>query len=170
MCRLECGNTLGCGNETHETDVGDAALLEHIDRVDRAAAGCQHGVNQDDNAVLNILGQLAVVFDRGVRLGVAVQTDVTDLGNGHEGEQTVHHAEACTQDRHDRQLLAGDALARHLLEGGLDLVVLNRQVARDLVAHQHRDLVEQFAEVLGTGLGLAHNRQLMRDQGMIEYM
>ena len=48
--------------------------------------------------------------------------------------------------------------------------ILQRQIARDLIAHQHSDLVEQLAEILGARLLVTHNGKLVGDQGMIDDM
>ena len=47
-------------------------------------------------------------------------------------------------------------------------ISLERQVARDLVAEQHADLVEQLAEALGRALLVAHQRQLVLHQRMVD--
>jgi hypothetical protein len=56
------------------------------------------------------------------------------------------------------------------LDGGLlqrrfDLDVLHRHVARDLVGHQHAELVEQAAEAVGAGLLVAHQESLCCTRG-----
>ena len=62
---------------------------------------------------------------------------------------------------------AVDHRRAHGLERRLDLDQLRRHVARDLVGHQHADLVEQAAEAVGAAVLLPHQRQLVLDQRVV---
>src|SRR5207244_11017617 len=53
----------------------------------------------------------------------------------------LDEAHAGTQDRREHELLAGEHRRPHGRHGRFDLDQLERQVARDLVAQQHADLV-----------------------------
>ena len=55
-------------------------------------------------------------------------------------------------------------------DGRLDLYILKRQVARDLVSHEHGDLFEKFAEVLRARFLLAHEREFVLNERMIDDM
>ena len=54
-------------------------------------------------------------------------------------------------------------------DGGLDLDLLKREVARGLVAHQHGDLGDELAELLDAGVLVAQDGQLVLDQRVVEY-
>ena len=61
--------------------------------------------------------------------------------------------------------ICGAVIVRHRR---LDLDVLERQVARDLVAEQHADLVQELAEALRRALLVAHQRQLVLHQRVVD--
>ena len=148
--------------------MGAAPLLDQGDGVAGGTAGGQHGIQHQQLAILAVGRQLAVVLHGLMGLRVAVQADVTHAGCGNQLGHGFHHAQASAQDRHDTQLLAGQLTGRALADGGLDLYLLGGQVAGHLVHHQHGDLVEQLAELLGAGILAAHDGQLVLDQGMVK--
>ena len=82
MGSLDSPDALGAADDVHHDDVLAAVLLQEVDGSHSGAAGSQHGVNHEGDAVLDILRKLAVVFHRLVGLGVTVQADVADLGGG----------------------------------------------------------------------------------------
>ena len=168
MILLHPGDALGRGDQVHQADVGAAPLLDQGDGVAGGTAGGQHGIQHQQLAVLAVGGQLAVVLHGLMGFGVAVQADVTNPCGGDQLGHGFHHAQARTQNRHDAQLLAGQLTGRALADGGLDLHLLGGQVAGHLVHHQHGDLVEQLAELLGAGILAAHDGQLVLDQGMVK--
>jgi hypothetical protein len=59
-------------------------------------------------------------------------------------------------------------LAGHGLQRGFDLDILHGHVARDLIGHQRCQLVEQAAKAVGAGLLLAHQRQLVLHQRVVD--
>ena len=79
---------------------------------------------------------------------VAVEAYVADFCHGNKGPQAVNHTQSGTQYRHDGEFQSGNLLGRHLAKRGLDLHVLERNVAGHLIAHQKGDLVQQLAEIL----------------------
>ena len=92
-----------------------------------------------------------------MRVGVAVESDVSDLGDRNETQKSVYHAESGAENRNYRELLAGYQKRGRLCDRSLDFDLFERQVARQFVAHQHRYFIEQLAEVLGAGLLVAHD-------------
>ena len=114
------------------------------------------GIEHQHLALAHVRRQLAVVFHRQVRLRIAVEADMADLGRGHEVGHAVHHAKARAQNGHDAQLFAGEHVGLARGDGGLDLDLLERQIARDLIGHQHADLLEELAKVLGATIFVAH--------------
>ena len=87
---------------------------------------------------------------------------------GHQVENAVDHAKARTQDGHDGEFLAGELFERGGSDGGLDLDVFHRQVAHGLVAVKKREFAHELAELVGAGVFVAQNRQLVLDERMID--
>ena len=146
-----------------------AALLNEIDGGIGAAAGSQHGIDNDQLTLFNIDGQLAVIFYGQVGLRIAVQADMADLCGGNDVQNAVHHAQTCAQDRYDAQLAAGDDLGLAFCNRRFDFNFLQRQVAGHFICHQHCDFVQQLAEILGAAIGSAHEGQLVLYERMIYY-
>lgn len=65
-----------------------------------------------------------------MRLRVAVQADVADLGDRHDGEEAVHHTQPRAQDGHDGQLFAQHLAPRCFADRRLNL---DRLVGRSRV-------------------------------------
>ncbi|KAF1858516.1 hypothetical protein Lal_00015033 [Lupinus albus] len=156
-------------DEGQEDDlvVRHAALLQHVDGVHGRVARRDHRIAQDERA-LGRVRQAHEVFDGQVRVRVAEHADVAHPRRRHQFQQPVAHAHAGAQDRHDGQLLARDDGGVDGHQRRVDRPRRQRQVARDLVAHQQRDLPQQFAERARGRAAVAHVRQLMLDQGMVE--
>ena len=159
---------MGGGDERHEVDLlaPDAASLEDLDGVGGGVARCDHRVD-DDVVAVGSVGQAHEVFD-GFVLGVAVDADVTDAGGGKQGEEAVGHAEAGAQDWNDDGILFDEHGRLGRADRGFDVLELRREVAGDFVAHQERDFMEQSAEVLRAGVFVAHQGELVLDEGMVD--
>ena len=170
MLLLHLRDALRRRHKAHQPDVGAAAVLQHLDRVAGAAARREHRIRQDDQALLDVLRKLAVIHHRLVGRLIAVQADVADLGHRHEGMQALDHAHARTQDGHDGELAAAHLLGRHLADRRLNIFVLKGKVPGHFIAHQQRDLLEQLAEILGTGLLVTHDGQLVLDHRVVDNM
>ena len=112
-------------------------------------------------------GQPHQILDRPMILG-AIHADMAHPRRRHQLQQPVRHADAGAQHRHDRELLAGDHRRVDLDERRGDAAGGHRQVAGDLVAHQQRDFAQQLAERARRGVPVAHVRQLVLDQRVIE--
>ena len=119
-------HTLRRADDAHELDVLYADFLEEGCRRRSAAAGGQHGIDDDNVALRDIGGHLEIVLHRLQRLGVAEQADVAYLDVRHHGDHAVHHAETGPEDRHDGELLACDAAAFCHGHGGLDVHLFER--------------------------------------------
>ena len=142
-------------------------LLDLGDGINGAAAGRQHRVQNQNIALCDILRQLAEVLHRLQGLLVAVQADEAHLCSGQQGQHTVQHTHAGAQDGHQSQLAACQHLGLCHGDGGLDLDLLHGQVTGGLVAQQGCDLADQITELLGTGLLVAQNAQLVLQQGVL---
>ena len=159
--------TLRGSNQTDELDVLGTALLDLADGVAGAAAGGQHRGEDKNLALVDVVGQLAVVLNGLQRLLVAVHADVADLSGGDQVQHAVHHAEAGAQDGDQSQLTAGQDLGAGQSHGGLDLDFLGGQVAGSLIAEQHRDLAHEVTELLGAGVAVTQQADFVLDQGMV---
>lgn len=126
------------------------------------------GVDDQADALVDILGHLAVILVRLVGDLVALHADVTHASGGHQVEDAVDHAKARTQDGHDGEFLAGKLFERGGSDGGLDLDVFHRQVAHGLVAVKKREFAHELAELVGAGVFVAQDRQLVLDERVID--
>ena len=142
-------------------------LLDLGDGVNGATAGSQHGVQHQHITLRDILRQFAEILHRLQGLLVAVQANKTDLGGGQQGEHTVQHTHTSAEDGHQSQLAACQHLGLCHGDGGLDLHLFQRQITGSLVAQQGGDLAYQITELLGTGLLVAQNAQLVLQQGVL---
>ena len=103
-------------------------------------------------------------------LGVTVQADMTDLGGGDHIHHGIHHAQTCTQNGDDCQLLTCQHPALGGGHRGLHLHLHGGQIPGGFVAHQARDFTNQLTELLDAGILVAQNCQLMLDQGMLQFV
>ena len=161
MCLVHARGTLGRRDETEEPDPRRAGTLERADGGDGAAASRQHRVEQQEVALGRVRRHLEIVVDRLERLVIAIETDVSHTRRRHELEDSLDHAEPRAQDGNERELLAAHALCGHVLERRVDADRLQRQVARRLVRHQHRDLVDELLEDLRRRPPVAQYAKLM---------
>ena len=95
---------------------------------------------------------------------------MTNLRYGNEAENAVNHAETCAENRNNSKLFAADLVCGHLGHGSFDLDFFNGKISGEFVAHEHCDLGEKFAEVLGTGILISHNAELMLDERVVHFM
>ena len=143
------------------------AALDDGDGVNGGAAGGQHGVQDDDVAFVNILGQLVVILHRLQGFVVPVQADVAHLGGGHQLQHALYHAQARPQDGHKGQLPPGDDLGGGLLHGGDGFHIHQGQVPGGLVAHQRGNLADQLPEILGAGGHIPQKGELVLDERVV---
>ena len=99
---------------------------------------------------------------------VALHANVAHAGRGHQVEDAVDHAKARAQNGDDGELLAGKLLKRGGRDGSLDFDILHGQVAHGLVAVKKRKLAHELTELVGAGLLVAQDRQLMLDERVID--
>ena len=167
VCLVQGLDAFRSSDQTDELDALCTVLLDLGDGVNGAAAGCQHRVQDQNVALCNVLGQLAEVLHGLQGLLVAVQADEAHLCSGQQGQHTVQHTHACAQDGHQSQLAASQHLGLCHGDGCFDLHLFQRQVTGRFVAQQGRDLANEVTELLGTGLLVAQNAQLVLQQRML---
>ena len=99
---------------------------------------------------------------------VALEAHVAHAHVGKDIEERLHHPQSRPQDRHHDERLLRQHAAGMWLEGCLDRLVLQREVARGLDREQQPDLVSEGAE-RGRLRGLvAQVRDGMHREGMVE--
>ncbi len=108
--------------------------------------------------------QLDVVLDRLERLLVAKEADEADPCARHEREHGVEHPHPGAEDRAHRDLLARDPSRGRVLERGLDLDLLVREVLRRLVREEQRQLVHELPEHLRRRGDVAQEAELVLDE------
>ena len=163
------GDPLRRGDQAHLLDARRAPGLEDIDRGCRGAAGRQHRIEDEADLDGRRIGQLVVVLDRLQGPLVAIETDVPDLGRWHQLEHRLDHAQARPQHR-DEPDLGLYSQTFHRLERRLDRTALRRKIGQRLVADQPRQLTHQLAELLGIGVLVTQQRELVADEGVIAYV
>ena len=131
-------------------------------------AGGQHRRDHDHQPLGRSLGALKKYSTATKRLRIAIEADMGDARGRHQIEHALHEGHAGAQDRREHQLLAGDLRRLHARQRRLDLDIGQRQIARDLVAQQHADLLEELAKRLGRDVLVAQQRQLVLHQRVID--
>ena len=149
---VQHGEALGGGEQADEAELGDAGLAQAGQSGRGGMAGGEHGVDDDDEALRDVVGELEVVFDGDERGRVAVEADMADPGGRNEVEHAVEDAVAGTQDGDEAELLAREGRGLHRLERGVDGDHLEREVAGDLVGEQKAEFAGDLAEGGGGGL------------------
>lgn len=153
-------------NDAHEFDVDAAVLFDLGDCIDSRTAGRKHGIGDDDRTLFDGARKFAVVFVGLMGLFVAVHSDVAYLSGGNQRKQSGDHAKTCTKDRNDGQFAAGDHRCGAFLDGSFDLDFLSGKIGKSFEAFQSGNFFRKFAEFVGTGIFVTHERDLMLDQRM----
>ena len=145
-------------------DHRDAGRLQATDGGDGRMAGRQHGIHHDHEASGDVLRRLEIIFDGFQCFRIPIEADMGHAGGGDHRQHAVEKARARPQDRREDQLLAGDLPGRGRGDRGLDLHLVHRQVAGDLIADQGRRLAHQGPEGPGRGRPVPHAGQLVLDK------
>ena len=160
-------DALGSSNKDHELDVVAAALLHFGDRRVGRAAGGEHGVDDHDIALGDVLRHLAEVDVRLKRFLVAEHTDVADTGRRNHAQNAVDQSKTGAQNGHDCNFLTGQRRLLRRADRRFDRLGGERQITGGLIGDEHPDLADQLPEILDAGVFIAHDRQLVRDERMI---
>lgn len=91
-----------------------------------------------------------------MRFGIAIEADMAHLGRGHKVGHTVYHAQPGAQNGYDAQLFARKHARFAFCHRRFNFDFLQRQLARDLIGHQHANFFQKFAKVLGSAIFVAH--------------
>lgn len=110
---MGCTETLQAfrrSNDGHKLDLFPAVLLDEINGSHAGTSGSQHGISDNDGALLNGVGKLAVILMRLMGDFIAVQSNMAYLCAGNQCKDAVHHAQPCTEDRNHSQLASAEYL------------------------------------------------------------
>ena len=164
---LQRSNAFRTGQQANKLDGLRVKLLEPLNGCNGGVASSQHRVDHHNVALFHVMRHLEVVLNRCECFGVTVQTNMTNPSTRHHAEHAFKNTVASTQDGHKNQFFAVDNFAGGGFKRCFDFDVLHRHVARDLVSHQHAELIEQRAKRVGGGVFAAHQRQLVLHQWVI---
>jgi len=92
---------------------------------------------------------------------------MTHLGRRNQSQCAVHHAKSGTHNRNKSDLSATDDVGIRKPERSFDLNLLERKITGSLIAHEHRDLLNQLAEFLGTCVLVPQQGNLVLNQRVI---
>ena len=145
------------------------ALLQLLDGCGRRVRCCQHRVNRDDQSVRQVAGSFVIIFDGLKRLMVAIKPDMRDSRRRHQIEHAFQQSISGAQYGSENQLLALQHRCIHRLHRGFNGLRCQFQIACHLVAKQQRNLPQQPPEGPRRGLLVAHDRELVLHQRVIDY-
>ena len=89
------------------------------------------------------------------------------LCSRNQSENSVHHAEAGAENRDNGHFLALELFGRHMSDRGVDLDVLQLQVAHGFIALQHCNFPDKCTEISRSGLLAADDADLVLNQRMV---
>ena len=160
---------VGMGGAAFPTHVKLAPPPEKkIDTFILNGAECEPFLTADHRVMLEAADRVAAGMQIAMK---ALAVDKGFVGieeNKPDAIAALQKAVAGPHDAHEHRLLAVDDGRLHLLQRCFDLDVLHWHVAHDLVGHQHADLAQQRAEGGAAGLLVAHQRQLVLHERMID--
>ena len=134
-----------------------------------AAARGQHWVNNDHGTSRNILREVRVIVDGQFCIFVALNTNMSNACFGKEPQNSIGHAKASAQNRHHGDLAACDLIDLGRAAPAFNRGFLEREVGRRLIRQQTPDFARQLAKLLGRDVGLAHQTNLVFDEGVLDF-
>ena len=132
--------------QTKRTSLAPRALILVTAAIGRIG-GREHRVDDDHQAVGEVVRRLEEVLVRLQRLGIAIDADMRDARRGDEVEHALEEAVAGAQDRGEDRFLAFEDRGIHFGKRRVDLLGGELQVAGDLVGDQLGDLAKQLTEI-----------------------
>jgi hypothetical protein len=142
---------------------------EQVEARDGAPAGREHRVDQQHEAVADLLGQVRVVARGNRRRLVALEAEMPDPRGRRQVERGLEHAQPRAQHRNDHDI-AGDRSALGRLEWRLDGPPLGRHIAQRFGQHDRADAPSRPAELDGRRLRVAQREQRVLGDGMRDEM
>ena len=166
MGGFDGGEALGGADDAHKTEVGCAGGFECVERLHGGAAGGEHGVHAE-HALAGDGREFAIVAPGNGGGVVALEANVANAHLGEEIQVGLEETEAGAEDGHDDETAAEDGTG-HGLEGGLDGLGHEGEVARGLESEHEADLLAEGAEGSGLGGAVAQVGEHVGGEGVIE--
>ena len=163
-------DAFGGAYEVEAEDALAAALFEEVNRGDERSAGRQHGVKDDGDALVDLLGELHVVFHGLQRLFIPVQADDADFRAGDHVQHAVHKAEPGPKDGDDGHHLPGNGFHFHRPGPALDDPLFGLEMLGGFICEQPGNFLRQHAELAGGGGFFPKDAQFVPHERMINYM
>ncbi|QTK80059.1 hypothetical protein AT6N2_C2447 [Agrobacterium tumefaciens] len=154
--------------QTKEADVLRAALLQLLNGSDGGVAGCQHGIDDDDQTGVEAFGRFEVIFDGFQRVMIAINADMGDARRRHKFQHAFQKAIAGTKDGGKNKFFS---LENGCLDGfkrRVDGLHRHFKITRHFIAEQRRDFAQQAAEAGRGGFLLAHDGEFVPHQRMFD--
>lgn len=99
---------------------------------------------------------------------IAVESDMSHLGHRNERQHPVQHTHTGTKYRHNSQFAARNLRGTHLAYRSFYFLVGQRQIPRDFIPHKQGNLSKQLSEILGSGVLVPHNGQLVLNHWVVD--
>ncbi len=166
---FEADDPRGAAQDADEDDLRGAGVLEVRDRVRRAAAGREHGV-QDEVRMLRVHGRRhgAAAEDRSVGLVVTRDAHVTDQRIRQEGQERLLHAVARAHDGNQHRL-AEERFAVCRPQNGLDRHRCRREALGCSLCEHQADPVTLPANLIAWSSLVPQPRHGGFDDGMVHW-
>ena len=121
----------------------------------------------DTPSVIASKRKFTVILNRCQGFRITVQTDVSDFCCRNHSQHTFYHTKTGTEDRHNCHFLSFELFYGCFADRGFNFNVCERQLSGCLVAHQHCNLADHLAELLGACVFLSDNTDFVLDQRVI---
>ena len=155
--------------QAEKTDALCTGALERGDGSDRAPARGEHRIEEEELTFRGVGGNLEVVVHRLEGIVVTVEPDMPNACRRDQPQNAVDHAKSRAEDRHEGELFSGKALTLGGLERGLHGDLLQREIRRGLVRHEHGDLVHELLKDLFRGVFVAEERHLVAYEWVLHH-
>ena len=113
-----------------------------------------------------VRGQVEIVIHGLKRFLIAIQPDKSNPRSRDHGAHPLKHSVARPQNRNQSQFFSYECRGIHHLKWCFNGGGCNRQIAGDLIGHQHRNFGQKPREILGGAVFIAHQAQLMLHKRM----
>ena len=170
MLGFHLGDAFGRADQVEAADLSAAVLFEQVYGCDDGAARGQHGVKDDGQALVQVAGQLHIVFHGFQGAFVAVHAHHADARAGDHIQYAVHQAQTRPQDGHHRDLFAGDGFHVHRSGPALHGEGFRQHVFGGFVNEQTGHFVGNGAKFVGGGGRLPQDAQLVAHQRVVNNM
>src|SRR5215217_5677162 len=163
------GDALDAGRRGDRVEAGDPGRPLYLELAyggREAPPRRKHGVEDEDQVLVQVAREVDVVLDRLGRLLVALEAHKADRRRRQEGERPVEHTEAGPQDGNEADG-TGDLLDLRPGQGCADLDLAGRHIPCGLADEDKGEFLHSLPEVRGRGPLVAQNRELVATQRVV---